>query len=57
MRVPGVRFKAIRHTEAAWDIGLAWRKGPDLSPLLEAFLGTALEVFGERPKGAKRLGA
>jgi DNA-binding transcriptional LysR family regulator len=44
MRVPGVRWKALRHKEAAWDIGLAWRKGPEKSPLLEAFLRTALEV-------------
>ena len=44
MRVPGVRFKAVRQKEAAWDIGLAWRKGPEKSPLLEAFLRTALEA-------------
>jgi DNA-binding transcriptional LysR family regulator len=50
MRVPGVRFKAVRQKEAAWDIGLAWRKGPEPSPLLEAFLATALEVFGERSR-------
>ncbi len=51
MHVPGVRFKAVRQKEAAWDIGLAWRKGPDQSPLLEAFLRTALEVLAERPRG------
>jgi DNA-binding transcriptional LysR family regulator len=50
MRVPGVRFKAVRQKEAAWDIGLAWRKGPERSPLLEAFLGTALQAFGEQPR-------
>jgi DNA-binding transcriptional LysR family regulator len=54
MRVPGVRFKALRHKEAAWDIGLAWRKGPDKSPQLEAFLSTALEVFEERPRASLR---
>jgi DNA-binding transcriptional LysR family regulator len=50
MRVPGVRLKAVCQKEAAWDIGLAWRKGPEKSPLLDAFLRTALEVFGERPR-------
>jgi DNA-binding transcriptional LysR family regulator len=50
MHVPGVRFKAVRQKEAAWDIGLAWRKGPQKSPLLEAFLDTALEVFGDRSR-------
>ena len=50
MRVPGVRFKAVGLKESAWDIGLAWRKGPERSPLLEAFLRTALEVFGEGPR-------
>jgi DNA-binding transcriptional LysR family regulator len=54
MRVPGVRFKAVRQKEAAWDIGLAWRRGPERSPLLEAFLRTALEVFAEGPSAAKR---
>ena len=33
MRVPGVRWKAVRQKEAAWDIGLAWRKSEDQSPL------------------------
>lgn len=50
MRVPGVRFKAVRQKEAAWDIGLAWRKAPQKSPLLQAFLRTALDVFGERSR-------
>jgi DNA-binding transcriptional LysR family regulator len=52
MHVPGVRLKPIRLREAAWDIGLLWRKGPDRSPLLEAFLHTALESSGEQPRRA-----
>jgi DNA-binding transcriptional LysR family regulator len=49
MRVPGVKFRAVRQKEAGWDIGLAWRKGPDQSPLLRAFLRTALPMMGARP--------
>jgi DNA-binding transcriptional LysR family regulator len=56
MRVPGVRFGAVRQKEAAWDIGLAWRKSPDASPLLQAFLRTALEVLGEGPRAVRRPG-
>jgi DNA-binding transcriptional LysR family regulator len=43
MRVPGVRFKAVRQRQASWEIGLLWRKGPERPPLLDAFLDTARE--------------
>jgi len=50
MRVPGVKFKTVRLSEAAWDIGLLWRRGPERSPLLEAFLRTAFEGTTEKPR-------
>ena len=49
MRIPGVRFKAVRLPEAAWDIGLARRRESPRSTLVEAFVRVALEVYGERP--------
>ena len=54
MRVPGVRLKTVGLPQAAWDIGLLWRKGPERSPLLEAFLRTALEGPGERTRTRAR---
>jgi DNA-binding transcriptional LysR family regulator len=39
---PGVRVRAIKEAEAAWDIGIAWSQaGPDV-PLVRAFVETAL---------------
>jgi DNA-binding transcriptional LysR family regulator len=50
MRVPGVRLHPVRLAEAAWDIAVAWRKGPP-EPLVDAFVGVARAVYAERRSG------
>jgi DNA-binding transcriptional LysR family regulator len=41
-RPPGVRVRAIREAEAAWDIGIAWSRARPDAPLVRAFVETAL---------------
>ena len=41
-RPPGVRVRAIKEAEAAWDIGIAWSQAPSDAPLVRAFVETAL---------------
>ena len=38
MRLPGVRFHALRLPEAAWNIALAWHRDSDQVPLVQRFL-------------------
>jgi DNA-binding transcriptional LysR family regulator len=45
MRVPGVRFQDLRSSAAAWDVGLAWKKGTERSPLVGRFLEVARQVY------------
>jgi DNA-binding transcriptional LysR family regulator len=39
---PGVRARAIREAEAAWDIGVAWSRARRDEPLVRAFVETTL---------------
>ena len=39
MRLPGVRFREVKHRQAAWNIGLAWRREGDELPLVQRFVG------------------
>jgi DNA-binding transcriptional LysR family regulator len=39
MRLPGVRFRDVKQREAAWNIGLAWRREGDDLPLVQRFVG------------------
>jgi DNA-binding transcriptional LysR family regulator len=39
MRLPGVRFRELALPEAAWDIGLAWRKDAGAEALVNRFVG------------------
>ncbi len=48
MRVPGVRFKAIRLPQARWDIALVWRREREPPPLVHAFVRVAREVYAGR---------
>jgi DNA-binding transcriptional LysR family regulator len=51
MRVPGVRFEAIRAAgpvTPAWDIGLAWSRAPSRGALVTAFSRVALQVYTGR---------
>ncbi len=41
-RPPGVRVRAIKEAEAAWDIGIAWSQARPDAPLVRAFVETAL---------------
>ena len=41
-RPPGVRVRAIKEAEAAWDIGIAWSQAHPDAPLVRAFVETAL---------------
>ena len=43
-RPPGVRVKAVKEPEAAWDIGIAWSRARHDAPLVKAFVETALRV-------------
>ena len=43
-RPPGVRVRAIREAEAAWDIGIAWSRDRADEPLVRAFVETALRA-------------
>jgi DNA-binding transcriptional LysR family regulator len=47
MRLPGVRFKEIAMSAAAWNIALAWRKEESGAPLVRRFV----EIVGKRPVG------
>ena len=40
MRLPGVRFRDVKLPEAAWDIGMAWRRDSAGLPLIQRFVGT-----------------
>jgi DNA-binding transcriptional LysR family regulator len=41
-RPAGVRVKAVKEAEAAWDIGIAWSRARQDAPLVKAFVDTAL---------------
>lgn len=43
-RPSGVRVKALKEPEAAWDIGLAWSHARHDAPLVRAFVETTLRV-------------
>jgi DNA-binding transcriptional LysR family regulator len=43
-RPPGVRVRALKEAEAAWDIGIAWSHARHDAPLVRAFVETALRV-------------
>jgi DNA-binding transcriptional LysR family regulator len=43
-RPAGVRVKAVKEAEAAWDIGIAWSRARHDAPLVRAFVETALRV-------------
>ena len=43
-RPPGVRVRAVKEAEAAWDIGIAWSHARQDAPLVRAFVETALRV-------------
>jgi DNA-binding transcriptional LysR family regulator len=43
-RPPGVRVRAIKEEEAAWDIGVAWGQARSDAPLVRAFVETTLRV-------------
>jgi DNA-binding transcriptional LysR family regulator len=43
-RPPGVRVRALREAEAAWDIGIAWSRARHDAPLVRAFVETTLRV-------------
>jgi DNA-binding transcriptional LysR family regulator len=43
-RPAGVRVKAVKEAEAAWDIGIAWSRARQDAPLVKAFVETALRV-------------
>ncbi len=43
-RPAGVRVKAVKEAEAAWDIGIAWSRARHDAPLVKAFVETALRV-------------
>jgi DNA-binding transcriptional LysR family regulator len=38
MRLPGVRFRDVKLPEAAWDIGVAWRRDSADLPLIQRFV-------------------
>ncbi len=40
MRLPGLRFRDVKLPEAAWDIGMAWRRDSAGLPLIQRFVGT-----------------
>jgi DNA-binding transcriptional LysR family regulator len=48
MRLPGVRFEAIRSPVAAWNIALAWRREESEAPLVRRFV----EIVGRRRGGS-----
>ena len=43
-RPPGVRVRALKEAEAAWDIGIAWSQARHDAPLVRAFVETTLRV-------------
>jgi DNA-binding transcriptional LysR family regulator len=47
MRLPGVRFREVNLGEAAWDIGLAWRRESAELPLVQRFVG--MVIAAKRP--------
>jgi DNA-binding transcriptional LysR family regulator len=47
MRLPGVRFREVKLAEAAWDIGLAWRRESADLPLVQRFVG--MVIAAKRP--------
>jgi DNA-binding transcriptional LysR family regulator len=49
MRLRGVRFREVRLREAAWDIGLAWRRDRAEQPLVQRFVATVTATKGTGP--------
>ena len=47
MRLPGVRFREVKLAEAAWDIGMAWRRESADLPLIQRFVG--MVIAAKRP--------
>jgi DNA-binding transcriptional LysR family regulator len=43
-RPPGVRVRALKEAEAAWDIGIGWSRAREDAPLDRAFVETALRA-------------
>jgi DNA-binding transcriptional LysR family regulator len=50
MRVPGVRFKEVGLPEAAWDIGLVWKRGLEPNLIALAFAKVARQVYASRAR-------
>jgi DNA-binding transcriptional LysR family regulator len=50
MRLPGVRFREVKLGEAAWDIGLAWRRESADLPLVQRFVGMVLAAKRPAPR-------
>jgi DNA-binding transcriptional LysR family regulator len=42
LRLPGVRFREVKQPEAAWNIGLAWRRESADLPLVQRFVGMVI---------------
>jgi DNA-binding transcriptional LysR family regulator len=51
MQLPGVRFRELALPEAAWDIGVAWRRDAATVPLIQRFVEM---VRAARPDKGKR---
>ena len=47
MRLPGVRFREVKRGEAAWDIGLAWRRESADLALVQQFV--EMVIAAKRP--------
>ena len=43
-RPPGVRVRALKEADAAWDIGIAWSRARREAPLVRAFVETTLRA-------------
>jgi DNA-binding transcriptional LysR family regulator len=56
MRLPGVRFRDVNLPQAAWDIGIAWRRDNADLPLIQRFAGmvTAARTPGRRNMRGER---
>ena len=50
MRLPGVRFREVKRGEAAWDIGLAWRRESADLPLVQRFVGMVIAAKRPAPR-------
>ena len=53
MRLPGVRFREVKLAEAAWDIGLAWRRESADLPLVQRFVGMVIAAKRPAPRSTR----